>query len=238
MDYLNRRMLALRTVFTTCVCSISLLASFESLETQAAPVTFRFDAQIVSVALGGPFDLPFEFRVGDTISGKFSFQPGPGIPINNIAVVAEQPFAAEFNIDGANIMTTDFQIIAFDNSVVEEDSGGSNGPFDGISLGCREASCIPDLVTLPNSDPFKVRWEIRLAGSSSVWSLPEITGDPDIWNQFTDERRIIVGFDDLGPGSVAFYAVINSFVSIPEPTLAGVFVLPALYVLCSRAWRH
>jgi hypothetical protein len=120
----------------------------------AAPLTFRFDAQISRLSLGSPFDLPFEFQLGDTISGKFTFEPGPGVEINDVAVVAEQPLPFEFNIDGVRLPTSGYRIVAFDDSF---DYDSERPPYDGLALDCREASCTPDTVTLPGNEPFKVR---------------------------------------------------------------------------------
>jgi hypothetical protein len=166
------------------------------------------------VSLGSPFDLPFEFQVGDTISGKFTFEPGPGVEINDVAVVAEQPLPFEFNIDGVRLPTSGYRIVAFDDSFAYDSEGP---PYDGLALDCWEASCTPDTVTIPGSEPFKVRWEMRLTGSSSVWSTPQIFGDINLWNALTDERRIHVNFDNAGPGSVGLDAVVSSMVQVPEP---------------------
>src|SRR5687768_4165722 len=83
----------------------------------AAPLTFRFDAEIVDVLAGSPFDLPLSYQVGDTIRGKFTFQPGAGVPINDVAVGADQLSALEFNINNTRVPTTTFRIVAFNNSV-------------------------------------------------------------------------------------------------------------------------
>jgi hypothetical protein len=204
----------------------------------AAPLTFRFDAQISSVSLGGPFNLPFEFQVGDTISGKFTFEPGAGVAINDMAVGSDQSLPVEFNINGTSVLTSGYRIVAFDDSV---DYDSEHPPYDGLVLSCREASCAPEVVSLSGSEPFKVRWEMRLSGSASVWSKPAIVSDVDVWNAFSDDRRIFIGFDNLGPGSIGLDAVVNSMVQVPEPGLVSHLLLAAICSsFYSRAgrWRR
>jgi hypothetical protein len=203
----------------------------------AAPIHFRFDAEIVNVSLGDPFELPFEFNVGDTLRGTFAFEPGPGIPINDIAVRAHQPFPAEFNFNGVNLATSGYDIVA-SNDAIDYDS--ERDPYDGLVLGCRQASCVPDLVTLPNSVAFRVSWEMRITGNSSIWSTPAVVSDPAVWNLFTEERRIHVGFDNIGPGSVGFDAAVRLMVNVPEPmSVVHLFlsVICALYCYSSRNLR-
>jgi hypothetical protein len=177
-------------------------------------------------SLGSPFDLPFEFQVGDTISGKFIFEPGAGVAVNDIAVGSDQSLPFEFNIDGTLVLTSGYRIVAFDDSV---DYDSERPPYDGLVLSCREASCAPDVVTLPDSEPFKVRWEMRLTGSSSTWSTPQIFGEVNLWNALADERRIHVSFDNVGPGSVGFDALVSSMSEVPEPALAGVLLVSAIH---------
>jgi hypothetical protein len=202
---------------------------------KGAPITFRFDAEITNLLFETPFNLRLEYGVGDRIQGKFTFEPGPGIPINSLAVSAEQPYALEFDIHGTAVNTAGYTIRAFNDSIPYDSE--LEIPRDGITLGCREASCIPNIVTLPGGEPFKVRSEMSLFGDSSVWSTPSIISDSETWNAFALRRHMTLAFDDLGPGIMGFDAVIGQIVQVPESSSINYVMLSLMYIMPFRRER-
>jgi hypothetical protein len=90
--------------FRLC-CALRLFVLSGLLGTEASPllcgpVTFKFDAEIVGVPVGNPFDLPLTYQVGDIIQGTFAFEPGSGAPIGDNAIAAFQNHSLEFEING------------------------------------------------------------------------------------------------------------------------------------------
>jgi hypothetical protein len=209
---------------------------------QAAPITFRFDAEIINVPVGNPFDLPLTYQVGDVIHGRFTFEPALALPIGDNAIAADQNFALEFEINGTLVSSSGFRIEVFNDTAFTDSEFPEQ--IDVMSIGCNEASCIPNLLSLPEGEPFRVRSRMQLVGSSSILSTPEISADPATWNLFTLERRLILGFDDIGPGSMGLDAIVGPIVLVPEPSsLVHVVVLGgivgAIYVAlrCLKLWQ-
>ncbi len=203
---------------------------------QAEPVTFRFDATITNAPLGTPFDLPLTYEVGDIIHGEFTFDPGLAMPLSDNAAAADQPFELKFDINGTVIGTSSFRIEVFDDTAFDDSTFPE--PIDVISFGCSEASCVPDLISLPGGDPFRVRSRMQLVGIDSILSNPEISPSPATWNSFMLERRLTLGFDDVGPGSMGLDALIGTVIQVPEPLSCGSFVLSVVVAFASFARRR
>src|SRR5688572_4804849 len=70
-----------------------------SCTSHAAPVTFRFEAEITDVAAGIPFELPLSFAEGDVVHGRFSFEPQVA-PAGSHRLESLQSLRFELNING------------------------------------------------------------------------------------------------------------------------------------------
>lgn len=202
----------------------------------AAPVTLQFDAEIVSIPVGNPFDLPFTYQLGDIIRGKFTFEPGSGTMLGDNAIVASQPFGLEFDINGTIVGTAGFKVEVFDNTMF------TDSPFPGlvdvINLGCTEPACNPELIDLPDGEPFRARSRMQLIGNGSVFLAPEIMADPTAWNSLGLGRRLNINFDNVGPGSMGFVADVHEFSAVPEVgTEVLAFTSVVVMAIC-RPMRH
>jgi hypothetical protein len=183
--------------------------------TQAATLTFEFDAEIVNVPVGNPFTLPLTYQVGDTIHGTFTFDPNLGSAVDSNTIASVQPFAIQFTIGGIAVGSSSHHIEAFNNTTI--DDGGFPEPIDVIRIGCSEPLCNPELQNVSSVEPFRVRSQLQLVGNSSVMPAAEIPSDPSVWNAFLLDRKLTVGFDNVGPGSMGFDAVIGNTAIVPEP---------------------
>lgn len=210
----------------TCYVILFTIGSFANGILKAAPITLIFDAEITNVPTGSPFDLGINYQVGDIIQGRLVLEPGVGNPINDVGVGADQDFAFDLIVNGTALNTVGYEIVAFNDSTNFDSENGQL--LDGLTVSCREVSCVPNLVTLPQGEPFRVRFDMQLVGNSSIWSVPEITGDTNVWNAFSVRRFMHVGFDNVGPGSMGFDAVVRQFTLVPEPSL-----LPIICCICS-----
>jgi hypothetical protein len=216
--------------WTAVICS----AVVNCATLHAEPVTFRFDAEIVNVPIGNPFDLPLTYQVGDIIQGKFTFEPTSAKPIDNNAVAANQAFALEFNINGSVVGSSSFRIEVFNDTAF--DDSNFPAPIDVITLGCNEPSCIPGLISLPGGEPFRVRSRSQFVGSSSILDMPEFSDDPTTWNAFLLERRLFLGFDDVGLGSMGLDAIVGQMFLVPEPSSSTLIIAGIVAVVATATW--
>jgi hypothetical protein len=203
---------------------------------QAAQTTFVFDATITDVFPGEPFDLPLSYQVGDVVQGKFTFEPGSGSPIGVDAIAAVQSFPIEFNINGIIVGSSSYRIEVFDDTAFDDSEFPE--PIDVTTLGCNEPSCIPDLLILPEGEPFRVRSRMQLVGNGSILLSPEISADPATWNAFVLERRFNLNFDNEGLGSMGFQATANRFSLVPEPATFRLVLSGLLLAafICLAGW--
>jgi hypothetical protein len=236
MAKLNRHWLPIRACamrsYALCnaICLAAIVHSLDDIA-HAAPITFRFDAEIVSVSDGSPFDLPLSYRVGDVIHGVFTFDPEVAIPLGDNAIVAPQPFEFLVNVNGAVVGSTTHAIRVFDNTGI---SHFDVDVVDTMTIGCSEPSCIPNFVTLGDGESFRVRSRLTLIGSTSVQNSAILTGNPEIWNAFLFQRNLSLNFDNDGIGSVGFSARVGNFRLVSEPKRMPLFacavcILKSLY---------
>ena len=143
----------------------------------AAPITFRFDAEIVNIAVGNTFDLPFSFQVGDAISGRLTFEPGTGVPTGDNSIEAVQSLGMEFVIKGTAFGSSTYSIKVFDeNFIVADDLDIAGGVvIDTMILECSPSSfqpCTPDRISIPGAQPFSIGARLDLNGSDSILNTP------------------------------------------------------------------
>jgi hypothetical protein len=208
----------------------------------AAPITFRFDAEIFDVPAGNPFDLPLTFQVGDVILGKFTFDPNLALPLDDKSIASHQPYSLEFQINGNVVGSSGFRLEVFDNTAFDDSTYPES--LDAMTLGCNEPLCVPELLSLPEGEPFRVRSRMQVVGIDSILTAPQISVDPMVWNALTLERRINLNFDNQGPGAMGFQATVGAFIIVPEPhnaqiALSAIFALSFFYCTAAfrRSWR-
>lgn len=194
----------------------------------AGLVTFGFNAEITTVFLGSPFDLPVNFAVGDTVSGRITFESGSGLPTSENGRVSEQGLDLELGIDDIKFNSSSFTIQLVDDAPPSKEHP-LPGPGDLIVLGCSSLNfgdCDPFATDLGKGEPFRLRPNITLIGDAAALDGAFLPGDPAIWNRLTDSRRLLVGFDNYGVGSIGFQAQVGDFSVIPEASslrLAALF---------------
>jgi hypothetical protein len=198
---------------------------------QAAPITFRFDAEITNVAAASPFDLPLSYRVGDIVQGRFTFDPERGSPLGDNALVAPRPYEFRININGIVAGSIAHEIRVFDNTPI---SHFEFDPVDTISVGCSEPTCTPNFINLGHGEPFRVRSRLSLIGSESIHDSPTLSAIPNIWNAFLFGRHLDVNFDNEGIGSMGFAARVGAFSLVPEPGIVRLGLCATAIVIVFR----
>lgn len=152
---------------------------------RAAPVTFRFDAEVTSIFAtpSADIELPFDVLIGDTIRGQFTFEPAP------IGQMGTQELGLQFEIGDVTLHSSTYEIIIALNQFPPLGSPTFE-PFDIISVGCSsvgDADCIPKSV--PGSNSIEWRPLMQLSAVSPTLNSIELISDPAIWNML-DHRSL------------------------------------------------
>jgi hypothetical protein len=193
-----------------------LLASSDLV--QAAPVTLAFEATINTVIPGIPFDSGLDYRVGDVVKGRFTFDPQIGT--DNMYLLAPQPHELVLDIHGAVFATPGFQIESVNDSSISDFDLAS--VVDILNVGAGGLSPA-NSATFPNLDPHQSSFRLTLYGPQTIYgpaialqiaSLPANVAD---WNTFTIWRQLSVAFGDGKGGAIGFQATVGPFTAVPEP---------------------
>jgi len=197
---------------------------------QAAPVTFRFEAEIASVIPpDGGLSLPFEVSSGDSIIATFTFEPtagGPDFP---------QTAALRFELAGNTVLVPAYTIAVRDEDVPNAtDLTGriadpentpivdlAPGSSDNISVTC--VSSVAFCGSLEGNAQLQVRPIIHLSTDDNPLSDTSLVADVNVWNQFSF-REMSLTFSNPENGGIQTYigAYIGVIHQVPEP---GTFVL-------------
>lgn len=229
---------------------IILLSGFGCLwaaaATQAAPVTFRFEAVIgppnTVSPLDVPFDLPFLYKEGDTISGMLTVEPIDAEP--SIGTTSQfQNLDVAWNINGYHFATSHYRLVVQDNLFVID---GIERPYDEIIVDCSpivgsQAACQPNM--LEGSQDILWGFALGLAGDQTTLDGADIPSDSDTWNAFNLGRGLNMSFREAsGTGIMRLSASLGYFAVVPEPTgmvllECGTISFALLFGKASRAGR-
>jgi hypothetical protein len=206
---------------------------------RAAPIALRFEATISKIANGSPFNVPLIYQIGDEIEGAFFFDPEIFSPIGDNAAGSLQSNSIHFEIGGQTIGTSSYL------AQISDDVGVSHSPYSEdvvdlvrFSAGIHSLpglpSPVPDVISLPGGDPFRLRFLLSLYGAKSSLDSAELdsVGLLAMLNSLAFERSLTINFNALGTGSVGFDATLSQFVIVPEPGSAIHTIGLAIALLC------
>ena len=234
---IRHRFCARLSILEAVSAFVFLMNAFLALDprVEAAPVTLRFDATIGTVSTGIPFDSGVQFSLGDTISGKFTFDPAEGD--GGMSFHAVQPYDFFLNINYVSLFTPSFEIEAINNTVIISDCPAGvdclSGPVDELDLGGGGLSWVENAPPL-NIDPSKSGFRMTLNGMANVLAQASHPSDADVWNDFDLRRQFDVDFEDGNGGAIGFVATLGEFVAIPEPSSLGLASLLGAFILLVR----
>jgi hypothetical protein len=199
--------------------ALSIIAPSTS---QAAPVTFQFEAEITEIVPSADvnFSLPSEITIGGIFDGSVTYEP-----------------PAFFGLDthDASLRSSLEAISFFANQlplITDNDTGGTTGNStvvnDIIRIQCDStAACgnyssnSPNLIVLD--------FALGLIGNSDAINPLFETGlDPDAWNRLTNSRKLFLKLtSSTGMGTYAISANVGGVRSVPEAASLslGAFVL-------------
>jgi len=206
------------------VCAIALLTL--SNQAVAVPITIGFDATVTVGTPGFPFELPFTVTVGDKITGRFTFEPGVGDPVE---IRREFPQSENFVvlIDGVTLSSSAYSIAVHNDEIFFENTSAQRS-FDIIEVGCSRPglsiSCNPEVIDLGEGNLFSFRPLLSLVGSTDILSDTGIPTDVRAWNDLDTSAVLQINFDGLGSGGsgigvfLGVIARVNNFWVVPEPS--------------------
>jgi len=221
---------------------------------EAAPVTFAFEAMVDSVSTGASFNSEIDLEEGDVITGQFTFEPntGDGSP----SLVVDQPYNFTVNINGVDISTADYEAIVRDDAGVIVDCVDLSCPsiLDILELEGSSLS-VANNTMLMNLDSESSGFRMRLLASADpnifegsfenlvpiplevVLDAAEIPADVEIWNSFSGRSLQVWLVDDQG-GAFSLNATVGQFTVVPEPTSGSLVFLGLIAVgLAARTGR-
>ncbi len=177
------------------------------------------------------FDIPFPVALGDTIHGRFTFEPSP------LGHLGMQELGLRIDVGGVVLESPTFEI----RTAIHQAS--PRPPlefFDFMSVTCsfsnNEAPCNPG--TVPGADSVKWRPFLELGVESPLLTPNDLSGDVAIWNAFTG-RGLTLHFTPLeGVGLVEVGGIVGPFVVVPEPTFSQLGVGIALCLVFIRLHVH
>jgi hypothetical protein len=200
-----------RWIFVVSLCLAALSADTIL---KAAPITLAFDAQVTSIVRSplSDFDIPFPIAVGDTIRGRFSFEPSP------LGHLGTQETGLRIDVGDVVLESPTFEIKTSLNQVPP---GGPLEFSDFISVSCSllattGAQCDPGSV--PGAESVRWRTLMTLGGMSPLLEANILPGDIGIWNAFTGRGLTLSFTPTEGDGSVRVATHVGLFIVVPEPS--------------------
>jgi hypothetical protein len=230
-----------------CTLVVAALLSYPTVH--AAPVTFRFEAEVASINEIG-LTLPFDLAIGDIITVNYSFQPATGTSSVQ-SYPQEMPLSVKF--DEKTLATSEYLISIGDNRPVELPSAGSladptaamstlsdEGPpgyVDDYSISC--GSPLPGSCgEFPGHANLSWHFIANFAYDSTLFGASDLPSIPTFLNEATfREMRLTIfqpdSADGIGLGlvnSAQIGAYIREVQAIPEPSCCFGIVCAVLSV--------
>lgn len=219
-------------------------------ELQAAPVEFRFEAEVASVLPRNRdgstnLSLPFAVTIGDTIVATFSFEPATGGPNYPQAGVLR------FEIGGEVVEVPQYLIEVHNESVPDaEDLRGriadpgntpivdlGPGTADLMSLSCDSTQ---DLFCglVPGHEQLSVWPVIQFTTDNEILSSNDLVADLSVWNGFTF-REMFLSFRNSETGGETYIgAYVGAVELVPETRTISLAIVGILsWVSMSRTRR-
>jgi hypothetical protein len=238
-----RHLGARRCLSTVCAMLLSHLCASRGI-LHAAPVTFRFEADVASVnPIGNGANLPFNLSAGDPIVASFTFEPsigGPHFP---------QSGGLRFELAGQHVSTSTYTISVHDESVPNAApiSGSIADPLNTPVVDQAPGSSDNIFITCPapqssfcavvsGYDQLSVRPSIALSTDFEVLSSNNLVADLHAWNSFTFREMSLVFHDSSTGGETYVGAYIGAVQSAaaPEPASILMAIMGAIALLIAR----
>jgi hypothetical protein len=227
-----------RTRRVLCNLAVGLFVFVSPTYSDAAPVTFRFDATITNVFEAAPFDLPIQYEIGDVIHAKMTFEPLATTTLLDSTVATVQFFKFNFDINGTAVGTSRYGLKILDNGAILDTPWAGDPVFDiftaGSSINPDFPLPLPDTISIPGGDPFGLSLHLELIGNTATVDAGEIVLSQHQINDFSLRRTLSLGFDASGPGSMGLQATVGTFAIVPEPTSTLMFAFGLSSLLAFR----
>jgi len=226
----GRRVLRVQGLLFCGAVVLAILLGWCSL-LPAAPVTFRFDAEISEVQGDVvALNLPFPLEVGLSFTGQYEFQSEQHL-LNLVAGLPTNEALVRLFIGNSELLAaTNFGIL--NDGGPKDINGPPTVPSSSISLGYFSLTDVfpPDL----GGRRGVAGVGLTLVGPLGVLSVPEDILSVAVWNELTILRQLGLNFDRLG--TVSARATIGNFVEVPEPSSMQLFAAILMGIGCYRLY--
>ena len=226
------------------VCTISVNTL------KAAPVTFRFEAEVNSIFPGASFDSELGLSVGNVVTGQFTFEPNPGDGSDSFEI--NQPYEFSLEINGVELSTAAFETASLNDAGFDVDcvDFSCSSLLDILTLSGNGLSAANGAV-LPNFDTESSGFQMRFSSNvdptlldgnfdpipvEDVLDTAEIPSESHIWNQFLYARTLSIWLGDNQGGRFSLTATVDQFTVVPEPSSCSLTLIVVLCILI-QAYR-
>ncbi len=221
-----------------------ILALAAALETssmaQAAPMTFRFDAEVASVStIGNGADLPHPINVGDALFADYSYvSSSPGLNHPQFSSFSLTYANTSYSAPAYSITTRNdyakwipYQGSLADPGRAPTDDRGGGGVSDVIWIGSPSGSFgVFDTELAGSSNG--IGWSIAtlFAGNPALLNAELVPANPETWNAMEFKELSIV-FSNGGFGNSRIGAYITKVYVVPEPN--NQYVIGIVLMACA-----
>jgi len=220
---------AARIFSALCAVSTAVLANFPA---YAAPVTFRFEAEVFNISRTPAVAINLDVENGSKVTGQITFEPFSLPPLDNPLeqqdAVVFQTYGVSLQIGGVSFSTPgapDSLMLTAINNVIVND--GPSTQLDQIEM---DGLLIPtDPLGLPEvaSGEFK----LEFWGLHTLLASAGIPADTAILNDFEFLRNLQIRLVDTSGETLVVKARIGDLFVVPEPST---LVLMLRGVACYR----
>jgi hypothetical protein len=238
------------------------VVAFHSMAYAVEPVTMAFEATVealsppTSVAstpqIVSTLPLGFDVKVGDVISGEFTFKPSqfPDAPLY-AEFAADQHSSLSVVVAGIRFASNPYRATVQNDVsfVIDSVTDVPTGPYDRIALITKDLSVeSPPIAAAVNARSSQLRvdfWGLdyhsRFGLGAPILDAPAFPSDPAVWNALRYLRRVVVslGAATATPGfeGIQIEARVGEIRVVPEPSAAAAAAAAVSTLPCRRRPR-
>ncbi len=211
----------------------------------ATPITLAFDAIVGPPRQGVdgflPPSLGVSLQPGDTVNGRFTFEPVDA-PSSSRETNAVEAFPFAINIKSAMLVSMQFRIATSNNIHVAVDCINDSclQDYDGIVFGCAfnggGTVCAPN--TISSTDPTIWASVISLQSNTSALDGADIPVDLASWQRFLPDGGITVSmYDGVTHNFYGFIGTVTTFRQTPEPGAFTIMIVTLLSLAARQVFN-
>lgn len=193
---------------------------------QAAPVTFRFEAEVFNVSRTSAVAIDLDVENGNKLTGEITFEPFFLPPLDNPLeqqdAVVFQSYGASLQIGGVSFSTpaapNSLMLTAINNVIVFD---GPSTQLDQIKIGSLLNPVDPPGLPGVASGEFM----LEFWGRHTLLSSAGVSGEAAILNDFEFLRNLQIRLVDTSGERLIVTALVGDLFVVPEPSTLALLLL-------------